>query len=1093
MTKLLYILFFFHFSVLIKLHAQETNSQASGRVFSDSNETPVEATVTVIHEPTQNKYVSITRNDGYFHFFNLKPGGPYSIIFSSAGYETLKKTNLFIYLTGEHFFLGNTEIADFLLQKKIVTLDEVVIDAHHANRNKTGIETNITGTALKSMPTISRSLQDFVRLVPQAKVTGDGVMSLAGQNNRFNAFFIDGANNNDLQGLAVNGNNGGLTGSSPVSIEAIEEINVLLAPYDVQYGNFTGGSINAITRSGANENKSSAWYYFRNENLAGRSPQPLEKPGFPGEFHRPRLTKFFNQTFGAWNSGALVKNKVFYFVLLERQSEVRPQPFNMSEYLGKSNQQQLLALSDFMRNNYRYDPGSFLETKDQLDATRLNLKFDWNASLKDKFMLSYRYNNAERTTPRVPSSATSILFQNNGIILPARTHSASFEWKRFFKTNMNNRLLITFTNQADDRKWIGQPFPTVSIFDGIGSIVSGSESNTGAYDFKANDFTLFNALKYVEKEHVFTIGADVNYTTIDNSSIPNFFGEYQFRNLNDFMNGASPIRFLRSFFLTDEPGNPAKFHTLRSSFFINDEISRGANLKLNFGIRLDVNSILSKPNEDQFFNDSAINIISRYYDLEGATSGKTMNAHRAFSPRIGVDFKLPQYDIILRGGAGIFLGHIVNVWPFNVFGSGYGNIDINPQQYGLSFIPDPYNQPTPQSLNIDASNLKGALNLMAKHFKFPSVFRSSLVAEKKLRNSWTVSIEGIFTKNIHEVAFRSVNILPPVGKSAMPDSRNIYSLSSAPSKIPLKSNGVNPYAQIFLLSNNHDKKGYSYNLSFIIHKQANNFSFNSSYTYGRSKLLFEITGPQTPIAAQWRNMETVNGRNFVTVSASDNDLQHRITTWMLKKINYAKSKTATTLSVFYNGQSGSPYSYVYNGSMINDNGNRENFDLIYIPTENDLVSMSFAPINDNTGQVLYSPQQQKDFLNAFIESDKYLKKHRGAFAERNGARLPFTHSIDLRLQQDFTIKIKNKIVGLAITYDIFNFTNMLNRNWGRIYFLTNDNFPLIRFAGYANTATLTPQYQFTPFSGKPYSLQTSTLPGNSARWISQLGMKINLN
>ncbi len=382
---------------------------------------------------------------------------------------------------------------------------------------------------------------------------------------------------------------------------------------------------------------------------------------------------------------------------------------------------------------------------------------------------------------------------------------------------------------------------------------------------------------------------------------------------------------------------------------------------------------------------------------------------------------------------------------------------------------------------------------MARHFKYPSVFRSSVLAEKKAWKSWTFSIEGIFTKNMNEVVFRNVNIVPPERKSALPDKRNIYSLNSTPSKIPLKSNGVNPYAQVFLLSNNQDSKGYSYSFSFIVSKQAKNFSFNSSYTYGRSALLFEITGPQTPIGSQWRNMETVNGRNFTTVSTSDNDLQHRITSWISKRIDYAKKKASTTISIFYNGQSGTPYSYVYERSMINDNGKRENFDLIYIPTENDLVAMKFIEVKDDNSSQVYSPQEQKDLLNTFIESDKYLSQHRGGFAERNGARLPFTHIIDLRFQQDFRIKIKNKIVGLTITYDIFNFTNLLNKNWGRIYFLTNDAFPLIRFADYSSTDPLLPQYQFVPFSGKPYTLQTSTVPGNSARWISQLGVKVNFN
>ena len=1060
------------------LTAQETNSRASGKVYSDSNEAVAGVTVTIIHEPTQSKYVDVTRNDGYFHFFNLRPGGPYSIICTSVGYESLKKTGLFIHLTGEYFSFQEDEITEFFLQKKIAALEEVIVESH-SNRSKSGMETNISGFTLKSLPTISRNFQDLVRLVPQAKVTGDGVMSFAGQNNRFNAFFIDGANNNDILGISVNGMNGGQTGSPPISMEAIEEFNVSLAPYDVQYGNFTGGSMNTITRSGSNENKSSVWYYFRNENLAGKSPEPLPKPGSPGESHSPKLSSFFNQTFGIWNSGAIVKNKLFYFVLFEKQTETRPQPFNMSVYEGDSKEQDLIALTRFIKDTYQYEPGSFLETKDVLDAIRMNIKLDWNLSVKNKFTMAYRYNNAERTFPPRVSSNNSIFFENSGIILPATTHSISAEWKRFMNKNMNNRLLITFTNQVNNRKWMGQPFPAITITDGNGSrssISFGSESNTGMNAIKANDLTLFNVFKYVRKKHIYTLGVDINYSTLDIKAIPNYFGLYSFTSVTNFIAGTARLR--RGYFLPEGKDNPAKFHTLRTSIFVNDEIRAKSNFKLNFGLRLDVNSVPSTPITDTFFNKIPIQAISGYYDLDGAESGKTMKPDWALSPRIGVDYKIPRYEINLKGGAGIFVGHIVNRWHFDVFGSNSGSIDIPRQQ----FIPDPYNQPD--------SHLRD-LNLIARDFKYPAVFRSSLVIEKKLWKNWMFSIEGIFTKNIQDAAFRNVNILPPTLQSEKPDSRNVYDTSKFP-----PPQVVNSYGTVYLLTNNHNKKGNSYSISFIIQKQAKNFSFSSSYTFARSSILFEITGTQTALRAQWQNMETVNGRNFTEISTSDNDLQHRITTWVSKKFNYGKNKTATTISLFYNGQSGTPYSYVYENSMINDNGRQgENFNLIYIPTASDLASMNFDPItNTITPGLGYSPQQQKDFLNSFIESDKYLKKHRGEFAKRNGVRLPFTHVVDLRLQQDFHIKIKGKNLGVAVIYDVFNLTNMLNKNWGRTYFLLNDSYPLITFTGFASTTPdIIPKYQSKPFTGKPYSLQTSTIPGNSARWISQLGIRINFN
>ncbi|HUS01830.1 MAG TPA: hypothetical protein VMY77_08890, partial [Chitinophagaceae bacterium] len=362
-----------------------------------------------------------------------------------------------------------------------------------------------------------------------------------------------------------------------------------------------------------------------------------------------------------------------------------------------------------------------------------------------------------------------------------------------------------------------------------------------------------------------------------------------------------------------------------------------------------------------------------------------------------------------------------------------------------------------------------------------------------LNRNWTVSVEGILTKNIYETKVTNVNILPPLKRSSTPDTRNIYSLNTVPDQIPVAANGGNPYTgQVFLMSNNHGKKGSSYNISFITDKQFNtNFYFNASYTYGNSKVLFETSLNNSLIGSQWKSNETVNGKNFSVLSVSDVDMHHKISANVLKKFIYAKNHLATTVTLFYNGQSGSPYSYVYTGSIINDNGNRENDNLIYIPGIEQLNAMSFIP--NVVGAVTYTPQQQKDLLNDFIEKDKYLREHRGEFAERNGARLPFSHVVDIRVQQDFKLKIRNKETGFSITLDVFNFANMLNKKWGRLYVMGGDSFQLIRFAGYANTATLTPQYQFTPLNGTPYSVQSGTLPGNSARWISQLGFRINFN
>ncbi|HVE60517.1 MAG TPA: hypothetical protein VNA26_01770, partial [Chitinophagaceae bacterium] len=496
---------------------------------------------------------------------------------------------------------------------------------------------------------------------------------------------------------------------------------------------------------------------------------------------------------------------------------------------------------------------------------------------------------------------------------------------------------------------------------------------------------------------------------------------------------------------------------------------------------------LTDPYQDKFFIDSAIKIISKYYNREAARAGQGIDPDLQLSPRIGFTYKIPRENIIIRGGGGIFTGQILNIWSSLLHrnnGVSIGSININPQQYGLKFNPDPYNQPTPRELGINLANAKGELNLISKNFKYPAVFRTSFSVAKNLKSNWTISVEGILTKNINETRYTNINILPPTKTSSLPDARNVYSLNSSPDKIS------SPYTQIFLLSNNHEQKGSSYSLSVVIDKQiSSNFSFNAGYTFGKSKVFFETSGGNSAYSTQWMQTETVNGKNFATLSASNLNPGHRVFAGAVKKFSYTKNKLATTVSIFYNGQSGSPYSYVNIGSIVNDNGNNENYDLIYIPTVAELNEMIFIP--NTVGAMTYSAQQQKDRFNDFIEHDKYLQKHRGEFAERNGAGLPFTNIIDLRIQQDFKIKIKKKETGFSIIYDVFNFTNMLNKNWGRIYFMNDDKFPLIQFAGYANTTTLTPQYRFTPLKGTPYSIQSSTLPGNSARWISQLGFRIN--
>jgi outer membrane receptor for ferrienterochelin and colicin len=1075
------------------MQAQVTTSSMSGSAKTDKGEALVGATVTATHVPTGTTYRVSTRNGGVFNIYNMAPGGPYTVTISFVGFEQGKKENVFL-------SLGENSTQDFTMGQTGTTLTEVVVGARRGTppAGKGGSETFIGRDKMANIPTVGRNISDFLSYTPQAKITGDGGISIAGQNNRYNSFYIDGAVNNDVFGLAASGTNGGQANISPISIDAIDQFQVIISPYDASIGNFTGGGINAITKSGTNDFKGSVWYIFRNEDMAGKSPVAQVKAGSPSVLERTRLNKFENKRYGFSLGGPIVKNKLFFFILGETQDDKRPQPFNFSEYRGTATLDSVSRLTNFLRSAYNYDPGSFLDNPELVEADWLTAKLDWNINSNHRLSLSHRYNEGQRYNTSA-SSGTTINFFNNGYIFPTKTNSTSLELKSNFARGANNRLLITLSKVLDDRNPIGSPFPRVTINDGAGTMVFGTENFSAANLLEQQNISIFNAFKFYAGKHVITLGTDNEVNKSLNVFIRDYFGTYLYNNLNEFVTGAKPRRYQRSFSLLDDntgeanTSAAAKFKSLKIAFFVNDEIKVSEKFTVNLGLRADRTEFLTKPREDQFLNDTGLARIAQYYDLKGARSGQIPTPKWALSPRVGFTYRLDDENIVIRGGLGMFTGRIPLVWPGGVYnqnGVSIGGIDLNPPTatQNIVFRPDPLDQYTSEDFGINLANARGQVDLIAEDFRLPKLFRTSLAMDKRLGKGWTVTIEGIYSKNINEIEYTNVNILPPTGKSLGPDVRNVYGVSGF-TRIPMRSTGANPYpGNIFLLSNNDGRKGYSYNFTFTVDKAfRNGFAFNANYTYGHSMVLNEGTSSQNN--SQWRFMETVNGRNFMELTRSDFDLGHRINAYISKEFQYANDNLATTITFTYNGQSGSPFSYVYRNSPVADDGTASSNDLIYVPTEADLANMTF--LANTVNGVTYSAAQQKQLLNEYIAGDKYLRKRRGQFAERNGARQPFTHIINMSLEQKFRVKLSSRRVEFSVRYDIFNFTNLLNKDWGRTWFLANDNFPLINFAGFVSASNLTPQYRYSPVNGTPYSVSTSPEPRLSARWLSQLTLRLN--
>ncbi|MCY7420424.1 MAG: TonB-dependent receptor [Chitinophagaceae bacterium] len=1066
--------------------SQNTTSSISGTVKAADGTPLPGTTVTATHEPTGTVYRVQTLSGGRFDISNMNTGGPYNIEVTYVNYQTEKRTELYL-------SLGEVLKLNLVLASKGATLTEVVVTTQaRATEVKGGAGTNIGRDKMANLPTVGRNLSDFLRFTPQVKLTAaDGGISIAGQNNRYNAFYIDGAINNDVFGLSNSGTNGGQASSPPISIDAIDQFQVIISPYDASIGNFTGGGINATTRSGSNTTTGSLYYFYRNQDLAAKTPIGLKKDA-------TRLNTFRNKTTGFRIGGPIIKNKVFYFLNAEIQRDQRPQPFVFSQYRGSSTEKELNDFAGLLKQKYNYDPGGFLDNPESIDADKITAKIDWNINTRNRLSVSYRYNNAERLNTST-SSGTNINYFNNGFTFPSKTHSVSTELKSTFNGGRSNRLLMTYTGVVDDRGAIGNPFPRVSIIDGAGRIVIGTENFSGANLLKQNNVALLDFYKFNLGKNFFTIGTDNEFSHSYNVFIRDNYGTYTYNSLFDFISDAAPVRYQRSFSLVDKTSGDntdaaAKFNTMRLGGFFNNEIRVNENFSINAGVRVDYTKFLTTPKKDQFFNDSALPAISRYYDLQGARSGQIASPKASISPRLGFTLKVPEENVTIRGGFGLFTGRVPLVWPGGVYnqnGVSIGGIDLNPPtaQQNVTFRPDPFGQYTAQELGLGLNN-KGQVDMIVKDFRLPKIFRTSAAIDKKMGNGWTTSFETIISKNINEIYYQNVNILPPTLKMTGPDTRNIYAVSGTVKRIPIRSNGTNPYnADVFLLSNNQSQKGFSYNFTFTVDKAwSKGFAFNANYTYGNSVVTNEGTSSQNN--SQWNTMESVNGRNFIPRSTSDFDLGHRINAYVAKKVNYLGKRFGTTFSLVYNGQSGNPFSYTYRNSPVNDVTATGTSDLIFVPTEAQLNDMVF---NSNTvGPKTYTAAEQKALLNDYINNDNYLKNRRGQYAERNGARLPFTNIIDLKIQQDFNLKLGAKTYQLQLSYDVFNFTNMLNRDWGRQYFLSFDQYALIQFGGY-RAGTTVPTYRFTPIpdNAPPYNISTSTVPSYSARYISQLGVRLN--
>ncbi|THH41668.1 TonB-dependent receptor [Neolewinella litorea] len=1041
------------------------------------------ATVQALHTPSGTTYGNVTDEKGFFRLPGLRVGGPYTISATYIGYDPVVQDQVFLQL-GQAFQFSVE------LGAGSVNLGEVTVVSSRSDvfdGNRTGQETTISEEQIDALPTVNRNIADYARLNPLAKIEeGDGfAIQIAGQNNRFNSIYIDGAVNNDAFGLSGSGTNGGQTGVSPISIDAVEQFTVAVAPFDVRQSGFAGGSISAVTRSGTNNLEGSAYYFFRNDGLT-------RDAGFTNEegFEFDPIAEFSAKTYGARLGGPIVKDKVFFFVNAELQRDETPQPFSIANYQGRSSASDIEDLSSFIQNTYGYDPGSYDDNTAYLNSDKLLGKLDFNISDVHKLSVRHSYVFAENLEAR-NSGSRSINFINGSEFFLSKTNSSAVELNSLFSNSANN-LTIGYTTVRDDRDPLGPDFPTLRLQDGDnGRIELGAERFSTANLLNQDIFTIKNDYSIYAGRHNILVGANLEYFKAGNLFIRENFGSYQYfdndslTGVQQFLAGAPASQFDRSYSQVDNVtgDESAAIATIKQTligFYVQDEFQVNEQLRLTGGLRVDVPVWPNDVPENRQFNEETIPLLEGAgYDLEGARTGQFIKSSILFSPRIGFNYDvLGNKTLQLRGGIGIFTSRVPLVWPggaYNNYGFNVGGVRLRNE---VTFNPDVNSQP-PGDINLSNPDPSGQIDLFAENFKLPQTTKVNLAVDYKLPHNFILTVEGLYTKFNNYVRYQSLNLNPAniARLTGSPDNRVYYTSSSALDRT---------YTGIYLGTNTD--KGYSWNFSAVLQKPfLNGFVGTLGYSYGDSYTLFDGTSSQN--SSQWRSYYNPEGRNNEgPVQRSAFAAGHRL----FGSATYSfegTENTKQTFSVFMNGDVRGAYTYVVGSSnrdFVNDFGFDFN-EVAYIPADASEINL----VEDRNGN---SPAAQYAALDAFIESDPYLSENRGQFAERNSNWSPFKTIFDARFLQDFYIETgKGHRNTLQFSLDVFNLNNLLNKEWGQLNSLGFGTYSLVNLDDISDEGVPTYTVNREILNGvQPDEIFADNLDDSglrSSRWTMQLGVR----
>lgn len=1067
------------------LHAQVTTSSITGTVKDKSGQPLTGATVTAIHTPSGTSYATIAGKEGAFTLLNLRIGGPYQLKINFVGLEPFSAEDINLQL-GEAFNINA------VLGEDVRALETVVVSGRgrRAVPDRIGTTTNIGNRQIQTLPTISRSITDFTRLTPQANGN-----SFGGRDNRYNNIQIDGANLNNNFGLSSDALPGG--GGQPISLDAIEEISVNIAPFDVRQANFTGAGISAVTRSGDNTFKGSAYGFYRDQSFNGR---------FVGESKLPEFQKTSNKIFGARVGGPIIKDKLFFFVNAEKETRefpgiaFRPAQTGLTgSNVSSTHIDSLRKLSEHLKATYGYDPGAYDNFPNFGSENRKLLgRIDWNVSNNHKLIFKYSdfesTNDVQVNGTSIPGggrsgltrlgnnrfSNNSMAFENSNYGFKDIVKSGTVELNSRFSNKFANQLLGTYTKIQATRTSNGGVFPTIDFLNisPTASLNNRNYMHVGMDPFTNNNDVINNIYSFIDNftyfagKHTITAGGSYEHQRVGNMFMPASNSYYIFRSLNDFITNRAPVYYAYTYSLVEGQKSvySAELKIAQLGLYVQDEYNVNNKLRLTFGLRAD------RPiYDDQPLNNPVAEKIN-FLDENGKTvnysTGRWPKSSWYWSPRAGFRYDVEgNKSLIVRGGTGLFTGRIPFVYLTNIpTNSAMYQVtsvvtnDAQLQNYKFNSNPDAHAENFPRTTGTVPNNAN--LVFTNPNFKFPQVWRSNLAVDKTLGAGFNLTMEAMFTKDVNAVYMRNANLRTPDTVFAGPDARPRYKTSPR-----LNSN----VASAIVLENTN--KGSAFSFTTQLNKDFTKGLYGMvAYTYTRA---VDVTGnPGSQATSVWNSNPNRGTANDVELANSQYATPHRFVGSLSYRKEYLKN-FATTFSLFYEG-SQDVFSYTYSSDANND-GN--GFDLAYIPRTSDEIVFA----NTTIGGVTYTPAQQWEILNNFIEQDDYLKKHRGEVTERNAARTPFYHRLDAKILQDIFSNFGGKRRHtLQFSADILNFPNLLNTNWGIRQQVVQRNI-LVPTGNFTSTGQ--PIFQINSAANAPVTSSYQDVISTNSTWGLQLGLR----